>query len=66
MLYCRVSLDVPVQLVIKVSALLRKHREELGSSSARVSCVPDGYDSQVWEEVPACLTRVTGVPLSPR
>ncbi len=31
MLYYRVSLDVPVQLVIKVSALLRKHREELGT-----------------------------------
>jgi DDE superfamily endonuclease len=30
-LYYRVSLDVPVQLVIKVSALLRKHREELGT-----------------------------------
>ena len=31
MLYYRVSLDVPVQLVIKVSNLLRKHREELGT-----------------------------------
>jgi hypothetical protein len=30
-LYYRVSLDVPVQLVIKVSNLLRKHREELGT-----------------------------------
>lgn len=31
MLYYRVSLDVPVQLMIKVSALLRKHRKELGT-----------------------------------
>ena len=31
MLYYRVSLDVPVQLVIRVSTLLRKHREELGT-----------------------------------
>lgn len=31
MLYYRVSLDVPVQLMIKVSTLLRKHREELGT-----------------------------------
>jgi DDE superfamily endonuclease len=30
-LYYRVSLDVPVQLVIKVSNLLKKHREELGT-----------------------------------
>ena len=33
MSYYRVSLDVPVQLVIKISALLRKHREELGIRS---------------------------------
>lgn len=31
MLYYRVSLDVPVQLMIKVSNLLRKHRKELGT-----------------------------------
>jgi DDE superfamily endonuclease len=30
-IYYRVVLDVPVQLVIKVSNLLRKHREELGT-----------------------------------
>jgi hypothetical protein len=30
-LYYRVSLDVPVQLVIKVSTLLRRHREEIGT-----------------------------------
>ena len=31
MIYYRVVLDVPVQIVIKVSNLLRKHREELGT-----------------------------------
>jgi hypothetical protein len=30
-IYYRVVLDVPLQLVIKVSGLLRKHREELGT-----------------------------------
>ena len=28
---CRVTLDVPLQLVIKVSNLLRKHWKELGT-----------------------------------
>jgi hypothetical protein len=32
----RAALDVPLQLVLKVSDLLKSHREELGTGNGRV------------------------------